>query len=184
MALTSSMLPLGTTAPDFRLLNVKTQKIVSLNELKSNTATVVMFICNHCPFVKHLQQALIQLTLDYQPKGVSVIAISSNDPETYPEDSPANMKKVAESLHYPFPYLFDETQDVARAYHAVCTPDFFLFDKNLKCVYRGQFDGSTPRNDVPITGGALRMALDQLLAGRSIDENQKPSIGCGIKWKV
>lgn len=184
MALESSMLPLGTKAPDFQLLDVKTQKIVSLNELKSNTTTLVMFICNHCPFVKHLQQALIKLALDYQPKGVSVVAISSNDSLAYPDDSPANMKKIADEFHYPFPYLFDETQDVARAYHAVCTPDFFLFDKNLKCIYRGQFDGSTPRNEVPITGENLRLALDCVLSGKPVHENQKPSIGCGIKWRA
>ncbi len=184
MALTpSNMLPLGTKAPAFRLRCAVSGKEYSLEELKSDTATVIMFICNHCPYVKHVQKGLVELANDYIPKGVSFIAINSNDVEKYPEDSPENMKIIAEKLGYPFPFLFDETQEVARAYDAACTPDFYIFDADLKCVYRGQMDDSRPGSGIPVTGEHIRKALDDTLAGRSVEEEQIPSIGCNIKWK-
>jgi len=179
----SNMMPLGTKAPYFNLPDTISGEQKSLPELKSDKATVVMFICNHCPYVKHVQQGLVQLAKDYIPRGISFIAISSNDVENYPEDSPERMKQVAKQLGYPFPYLYDESQDVARAYGAACTPDFYIFDKDLKCVYRGQMDDSRPGNDVPVTGKDIRAALDAILAGKPVDQNQKPSIGCNIKWK-
>lgn len=184
MAVTpSNMMPLGTKAPDFKLPDTISGKELSLRELKSDKATVIMFICNHCPFVKHVRPGLVQLVRDYIPKGIAFIAISSNDVEGYPEDSPAEMKKVAGQFGYPFPYLYDETQEVARAYMAACTPDFYVFDKNLKLVYRGQMDDSRPSNNIPVTGKDLRTALEAILAGRPVSEEQKPSIGCNIKWK-
>jgi peroxiredoxin len=179
----SNMMPLGTLAPAFRLPEVVTGKTVTLQELKSRVATLIMFICNHCPYVKHVQGELVKLALDYQPKGVSVIAINSNDVVNYPEDSPEKMKEVAQQYAYSFPYLYDETQEVAKAYQAACTPDFYLFDKDLKCVYRGQLDDARPKNDVPVTGKDIRAALETLLAGQPVNPNQKPSIGCNIKWK-
>jgi len=177
------MVPLGTLAPDFALPDVVSGQTVRLAEAKSDKATVVMFICNHCPYVKHVNSQLVALANDYQPKGVAFIAISSNDVENYPEDSPEKMKEVAETLGYPFPYLFDETQDVARAYDAACTPDFFIFDGQMKLVYRGQLDGSRPGNSVPVTGADVRAALDAVLAGQLPSPNQTPSMGCNIKWK-
>ncbi|MCI0482649.1 MAG: thioredoxin family protein [Candidatus Dadabacteria bacterium] len=184
MALTpSNMLALGTKAPHFKLRSAVNEKEFSLDELKSDKATVVMFICNHCPYVKHVQKGLVELANDYIPKGVSFIAVNSNDVEKYPEDSPANMKSVALSLGYPFPYLFDETQDVARAYNAACTPDFYVFDAGLKLVYRGQMDDSRPGNGKPVTGKNIREALDRILKGEAVGEDQVPSIGCNIKWK-
>lgn len=184
MALTpSNMLPLGTRAPGFELEDVISGNKMSLEELMSDKATVVMFICNHCPYVKHIQQGLVKLANDYIPKGVSFIAINSNDVENYPDDSPDNMKKVAQHLGYPFPYLFDETQEVARSYDAACTPDFYVFDKDLRLVYRGQMDDSRPGNGKPVTGNDLRRALDNILAGEPVSKEQVPSIGCNIKWK-
>lgn len=184
MALTySTMLPLGTVAPPFTLPDVVSGKMMSLAELKSDTATLVMFICNHCPYVQHIQGGLVRFAKDYVAKGVSIIAINSNDVVAYPEDSPEKMKEVAQRLGYVFPYLFDETQEVARAYDAACTPDFFLFDSSLRLVYRGQFDDSRPGNGIEVTGKDLRAALDDLLAGRPISIEQKPSVGCNIKWK-
>jgi peroxiredoxin len=184
MALTpSNMLPLGTVAPDFRLPDTVSGKTMALQDLKSGTATVVMFICNHCPYVKHVQQGLVALAGDYQGQGVSFIAISSNDADGYPEDAPDRMKAVAQSLGYPFPYLYDETQQVARAYQAACTPDFYVFDGGLRCVYRGQMDDSRPGSGIPVTGSDLRAALDAVLAGRPVNPQQKPSMGCNIKWK-
>lgn len=184
MALTfSNMLPLGTIAPDFKLPDAMSGKLLSLQQLKSDKATVIMFICNHCPFVQHIQTQLSQVAKEYQKKGCAFIAISANEIENYPEDAPSEMKKVAEMQHYTFPYLYDETQMVAKAYHAACTPDFYIFDKNLHCVYRGQFDDSRPGSKIPVTGASLTHALDNLLAGKPIDENQKPSVGCNIKWK-
>jgi peroxiredoxin len=180
----STMMPLGTIAPDFTLLNTVTGEMVNLQDLKSDVATLVMFICNHCPYVKHIDAQLVKLANDYQSKGVSVIAISSNDVENYPDDSPEKMKEVAQQLGYPFPYLYDKTQEVAKSYQAACTPDFFLFDKDLKCVYRGQLDGSRPKNDVTVTGEDMRAALDAVLAGQQVNPEQIPSIGCNIKWKV
>ncbi len=184
MALTpSNMLPLGTKAPHFRLRSPVDEKEHSLDELKSDKATLIMFICNHCPYVKHVQKGLVDLANDYITKGVSFIAINSNDVEKYPEDSPANMKSVAQRLCYPFPYLFDESQDVARAYDAACTPDFYVFDSDLKLVYRGQMDDSRPGNGKPVTGRNIRDALDRILRGEAVGEDQIPSIGCNIKWK-
>lgn len=182
-AIESNMMPLGTKAPDFNLPDVISGKKKSLTELKSDKATIVMFICNHCPFVKHVQKGLVKLANDYIPKGISFIAISSNDVEAFPDDSPERMKEVAKQFGYPFPYLFDESQDIARAYGAACTPDFYVFDKDLKCVYRGQMDDSRPSNDIPVTGKDVRAALDAILAGKPVSKDQKPSIGCNIKWK-
>jgi peroxiredoxin len=177
------MVPLGTPAHPFTLTDTVSGKLVALNEVKSDRATVIMFICNHCPYVKHVNAQLVQLARDYQPKGVSFIAVSSNDTETYPDDSPANMKAVAEQEGYPFPYLFDETQEVARAYNAACTPDTFIYDAAMRLAYRGQLDDSRPGNTLPVTGQDVRAALDALLAGQSPDPDQKPGIGCSIKWK-
>ncbi|RKZ54238.1 MAG: thioredoxin family protein [Candidatus Parabeggiatoa sp. nov. 3] len=179
----STMMPLGTTAPDFSLLNTVTGDTVTLQTLKSDTATVIMFICNHCPYVKHVQGELVKLAKDYQPKGIAFIAINANDVVNYPDDSPDKMKVVAQQLGYSFPYLYDETQEVAKAYQAACTPDFYVFDKDLKCVYRGQLDDARPRNDAPVTGKDIRVALDAILAGEPVNPEQIPSIGCNIKWK-
>lgn len=184
MALTTSkMLPLGTIAPDFNLPDTVSNRILSLNNLKSNSATVVMFICNHCPFVKHILPELVRITRDYQALGAKFIAINSNDIQNYPDDAPEKMRDLAHKMSFTFPYLFDETQDVAKAYHATCTPDFYIFDKHLYCVYRGRFDGSTPSNQVPVTGNDLCAALDQILTGDTINVEQHPSMGCNIKWK-
>ena len=184
MSLTpSTMLPLGTIAPDFTLMDSKTKTMVSLSEVKSNIATVIMFICNHCPYVIHVQQELVKLANDYQPQDISFIAISSNDVATHPDDSPENMRQVAKELGYPFPYLYDETQAIAKAYQAACTPDLYIFDQDSKCVYRGRLDDSSPGNDLPVTGNYIRTALDNILAGKPIDHEQKPSMGCNIKWK-
>jgi len=184
MALThSTMIPLGTKAPDFKLLDAVSDSEMNLEQLKSDNATVIMFICNHCPYVKHVQQGLVELANDYVSKGVSFIAINSNDVKNYTEDSPDNMKKVAERLGYPFPYLFDETQEIAKAYDAACTPDFYIFDEGLKLIYRGQMDDSRPGNGKPVTGRDIRKALDQILGGTPVSEDQIPSIGCNIKWK-
>jgi peroxiredoxin len=179
----SNMLPLGTRAPDFKLWDVISDKELTLNELKSDIATVIMFICNHCPYVKHVQKGLVELANDYIPKEISFIAICSNDIENYPDDSPENMKAVAKRLGYPFPYLFDESQEIARAYNATCTPDFYIFDKDLRCVYRGQMDDSRPGNEKPVTGKDIRDALDNILGEKPVSEEQYPSIGCNIKWK-
>lgn len=184
MALTpSKMIPLGTKAPDFSLPDAVSGKQFSLEELKSEKATVIMFICNHCPYVKHVQNGLVELANDYTSKGVSFIAINSNDVKNYPDDSPENMKKVAQKMGYPFPYLFDDSQQVARSYDAACTPDFYIFDKNMKLMYRGQMDDSRPGNGKPVTGSDIRQALNSLLDGRDISDEQIPSMGCNIKWK-
>ncbi|MFQ5750875.1 MAG: thioredoxin family protein [bacterium] len=180
----SNMVPLGTTAPDFSLPDTVSGKTLSLSELKSDKATVVMFICNHCPFVKHVNHELVNLVKDYKPQGISFVAISSNDVVNYPEDSPDKMKQVAEQLGYPFPYLYDESQEVARAYEAACTPDFYVYNKELKLVYRGQLDDARPSNSIPVTGKDLRAALDAILNSQPINPDQKPSIGCNIKWKL
>lgn len=179
----SNMIPLGFEAPDFRLLDTQSGQVMSLDALKSEKGTLIMFICNHCPYVKHVNDELVRLAHDYQPKGIAFVAISSNDAEKYPEDGPEKMTEYAARLGYPFPYLYDETQGVAKAYDAACTPDFFLFDGDLKCVYRGQLDASRPGNGVPVSGSDMRDALDALLEGREISQVQVPSIGCGIKWK-
>lgn len=183
MARTSStMLPLGTKAPDFSLVNVD-GRTVSLADFSDAPALLVMFICNHCPFVKHLAQALAQLTSEYMDKGVAVVAINSNDVANYPADSPEQMVREVEERGYRFPYLYDETQEVAKAYRAACTPDFYVFDRDRRLVYRGQFDDSRPDNGIPITGKDLRAALDAVLAGKQPSPDQRPSIGCNIKWK-
>lgn len=178
----STMLPLGTTAPDFSLTNVD-GRIVSLADAAGPKGTVVMFICNHCPFVKHVADQLAALGRDVMPLGVGVVAISSNDVSTHPADSPEQMVHEAEDRGYPFPYLYDESQEVAKDYHAACTPDFFLFDASRKLVYRGQLDASRPGNDIPVTGADLRAAIDAVLAGRPVATEQRPSLGCNIKWK-
>ncbi len=184
MSLTySEMLPIGTTAPDFNLFDPVSGKNLNLNALKSNKATVIMFICNHCPYVKHIQTELVNVANQYLTKGIHFIAVNSNNADLYPADSPEEMKKTAEALHYPFPYLYDETQSVARAYQAACTPDFYVFDQDLHCVYRGRFDDATPGNQVPVTGKDLSDALDALLTGKPINPDQKPSMGCNIKWR-
>jgi peroxiredoxin len=179
----STMLPLGTQAPDFTLIDTRTEKMVSLKDARSEIGTVIIFSCNHCPYVKHIQKKLVEVVEQYQQKGISFLAISANDIENYPADSPAKMQEEAEQSHFTFPYLFDETQEVARAYEAACTPDFFLFDADLKCVYRGRFDAATPGNDSPVTGHDLTAALDNLLAKKAINPHQFPSVGCNIKWK-
>ncbi len=179
----SNMIPLGTIAPDFTLPDTVSGKTVSLQELKSDKATLIMFICNHCPFVKHVDEQLVALAKDYQAKGVSFIAISSNDAENYPQDGPELMKEEATKLGYSFPYLYDKSQEVAKAYDAACTPDFYVFDKDLKCAYRGQLDSSRPGNGLPVTGNDLRAALDEILDNREVSAPQIPSIGCNIKWK-
>lgn len=179
----SNMLPLGTIAPDFTLFDTVSGNNLTLSQIKSQKATVIMFICNHCPFVKHINYELVQLGKDYISKGISFIAISSNDVEKYPADAPAEMTKTAKELGYPFPYLYDESQKVAKAYDAACTPDFYIFDKNLSLVYRGQLDDSRPSNSQPVNGKDIRNALDNLLSNKEVGNNQKPSIGCNIKWK-
>jgi peroxiredoxin len=179
----STMLPLGTQAPQFSLLDVVSGKTISLNGKQDVPATVIMFICNHCPYVKHVNNELTRLANDYMSKGIRFLAINSNDVDHYPDDSPENMKKTASTLGYPFPYLFDETQEVARAYQAACTPDFFVFDKNNMLAYRGQLDDSRPGNNIAPDGSSVRKALDCLLDGQPVREEQKPSIGCNIKWK-
>lgn len=181
-ATASTMLPLGIEAPDFSLPDTK-GKLVSLEDFKEAPALLVIFMCNHCPFVKHILDGLIGLIKDYQAKDVAVVGINSNDVANYPEDRPEMMAKVARQKGFTFPYLYDETQDVAKAYHAACTPDFFLFDKQRKLVYRGQMDDSRPGNSIPVTGKDLRAALDAVLEGKPVPAKQKPSMGCNIKWK-
>jgi peroxiredoxin len=183
MAVTpSTMLALGTSAPDFNLLEPLTQTHKKLADVQGEKGTLIMFICNHCPFVKHIQSGLVSLANDYQDQGIGIAAINSNDVLQYPEDSPPQMQAIAQKLGYSFPYLFDATQQVAKAYDAACTPDFFLFDASLKLVYRGQFDGSRPGNKIPVTGDDLRQALDCLINDQPIPTDQKPSMGCNIKW--
>ena len=179
----SSMLPLGTHAPQFSLVDVVSGNTVNLSTSSQAHATVIMFICNHCPFVKYINNALVELANDFVAKDVRFYAINANDVEKYPDDSPDNMKKIALTVQYPFPYLFDETQEVARAYQATCTPDFFVFNKDMMLAYRGQFDDSRPGNGLPINGTSIRTALECLLANKQVPDNQNPSIGCNIKWK-
>jgi peroxiredoxin len=185
MSLTeSTMLELGTTAPDFALIEVVTDKTVHLDDFRGKKALLVMFICAHCPYVKHINEGLAALGKDYAGKSITIIAISSNDVSTHPGDSPAGLKQQAQTFGFTFPYLYDETQAIAHAYKAACTPDFFLFDADFRLVYRGQFDQSRPGNGVPVTGKDLRAAIDQVLAGTPVPTEQRPSIGCNIKWKA
>ena len=184
MALTeSTMLELGTGAPDFALTDVVSGKLVRRDDFAEQKALLVMFICAHCPYVKHIEKGLAKLGCDYAGRSIAFVAISSNDAENYPADNPAGLKKQAESMGFTFPYLYDETQAVAKAYKAACTPDFFLFDANGKLVYRGEFDRSRPGNGVAVTGEDLRAAIDAALAGKPPITDQRPSIGCNIKWK-
>ena len=183
MAVTASkMLTLGTPAPNFSLPDIE-GNIVSLADFEESPALLVIFMCNHCPFVKHVLSDLVRLAKDYQAKGVAVVGINSNDVANYPEDSPEMMAKLVEEPGFTFPYLYDETQEVAKAYQAACTPDFFLFDKKSKLAYRGQMDDSRPGNNIPITGLDLIKAMNAVLVGREVSTEQKPSIGCNIKWK-
>ena len=183
MAVESTMLELGTKAMDFQVPDVVTGKKVSLADFSKNKLFLIMFICRHCPYVKHVQNQLAQIGFDYVPKGVGMVAISANDAANYPDDSPENLKEMALSLKLNFPLCYDETQKIAKAYRAACTPEFYLFDGNRKLVYRGQLDDSRPKNDVPVTGKDLRAALDAALTGKAIPTDQKPGIGCNIKWK-
>ena len=185
MAATSSvMMPLGTMAPDFKLLDTVTTSMMDLDGLKGRRGTLVMFICNHCPYVIHIKAQLIAIANSYRSQGINTVAISSNDIVNYPQDAPDKMAALMAEWDFPFDaYLFDEQQSVARAYQAVCTPDLFLFDDSLQCVYRGRLDGSTPKNDIAVTGQDLRNALDDYLASNAVSEVQVPSIGCNIKWK-
>jgi peroxiredoxin len=177
------MLTLGTPAPGFALDDVVSGRTVTLRTARASNGLLVMFLCRHCPFVKHLNAALAQLGRDYHGKGIGMVAISSNDAASFPEDRPESLKQQAEEFGFSFPYLYDESQEVARAYDAQCTPDFFLFDKDLKLVYRGQFDDSRPSNGIPVTGKDLRAAMDALVQGQPVSPEQRPSIGCSIKWK-
>lgn len=177
------MLELGTKAPDFELPDVVTDDTVALSDFDDSRAMLVIFMCNHCPYVKNIKEALVDLANDYDEEELGIVAISSNDVEKYPDDGPEMMAEDAEKYGYPFPYLFDETQEVAHAYHAACTPDFFLFDEDRELVYRGQFDDSRPGNDKPVTGEDLRDAIDLLLEDGEMVEKQIPSMGCNIKWK-
>jgi peroxiredoxin len=186
MALTESTmeLELGALAPDFALPNVVTGQTVRRDDFTGSKALLVMFICTHCPYVKHVEKGLAALGKDYAGKPLAIVAISGNDAVTHPDDGPAGLKKQAQTQGFVFPYLYDESQSVARAYHAACTPDFFLFDGAFKLVYRGQFDSSRPGSGVPVTGADLRAAIDSVLAGKPVTQDQRPSIGCNIKWKA
>ncbi|MEW7279535.1 thioredoxin family protein [Aquimarina sp. 2201CG1-2-11] len=179
----SNMLPLGTIAPDFTLIDSVTNDPVGLQNIKGEKGTVVMFICNHCPFVIHVNEEIVRIANDYRVQGFGFVAISSNDVEKYPQDAPKEMWKTARKNNYTFPYLFDESQEIAKKYDAACTPDFYLFDAELKLIYRGQLDDSRPGNGIPVNGRYLRQALDAVLRNATVSEDQKPSIGCNIKWK-
>lgn len=184
MALTASNpFPIGTQAPDFTLIDTTSDQQLHLKDLKGEKGTAIFFICNHCPFVIHVNEELVRMANDYAVKGIGFIAISSNNVETHPQDGPEFMKAHAEKQGYPFPYLYDESQEVAKAYDATCTPDLYLFDADLKSVYHGQLDSSRPGNEIPVSGNDFRNAMDQLLSGNDSVADQKPSIGCGIKWK-
>lgn len=185
MALTESTmrLELGTEAPNFALTDVLTGETVRRDDFRGNRALLVMFICTHCPYVKHVEKGLAALGKDYADRPLAIVAIGSNDATTYPDDSPAGLKKQAQAMGFVFPYLYDESQAVAHAYQAACTPDIFLFDQNFRLVYRGQFDSSRPGNGIPVSGEDLRAAIDQVLEGKPVTTDQRPSIGCNIKWK-
>jgi peroxiredoxin len=177
------MLPFGTKAPDFKLLDTVSDTMMTLNELKGSKGTVILFLCNHCPFVTHINEELVRVANDYTVTGFNFIAISSNDAIKHPKDGPEYMKQHAEQENYPFPYLYDETQDVAKAYNAACTPDIYLFDADLKLVYHGQLDDSRPSNGRPLTGRSLREGMDAILGNKQVPTPQSPCIGCSIKWK-
>lgn len=179
----STMLDLGTQAPDFRLPDTVSGRTISLDTFAGKKALLVMFICRHCPYVQHVKDELARLGRDYGEKNVGIVAISSNDAEAYPDDAPASLKAMAEELGFNFPYCYDETQEVAKAYAAACTPDFYVFDEARRLVYRGQLDDSRPSNGKPVTGRDLRAAIDAVLRGQPVDPDQKPSLGCNIKWK-
>ncbi|MEL7530426.1 MAG: thioredoxin family protein [Bacteroidota bacterium] len=179
----SNPFTIGEQAPDFTLLDTVSDQDLSLTNLKGSQGTAIFFICNHCPYVVHINHGLVQMANEYLPKGINFIAISSNDVRHYPQDGPDRMKQVAAQLQYPFPYLYDETQEVAKAYNASCTPDLYLFDAELKAVYHGQFDDSRPRNGVPVSGHDFQRAMDYLLKGEANPHQQHPSVGCSIKWK-
>lgn len=179
----TNWIPLGFQAPDFTLPDTISGKNLSLQDIKGEKATVVMFICNHCPYVLHVNPEIVKLVSEFSPQGIRFVGISSNDIENYPQDAPELMTQHAKEVGYKFPYLYDATQQVAKAYFAECTPDISVFDKDLLCVYRGRIDGSTPKNNVPLTGDDLRAALQAIVDNRPVDPNQKPSIGCNIKWK-
>jgi peroxiredoxin len=183
MAMASVMLRLGTPAPPFALRDVVSGQIFSLDSFTSKAALLVMFICRHCPYVEHVQQEIAKIGQDYTDTRLGIIGISSNDPAHYPDDAPEQLKELAQRLHFRFPFCFDETQEVAKLYKAACTPDFYLFDRERRLVYRGQLDDSRPGNNKPVTGRDLRAAIDAVLAGKPVASNQKPSIGCSIKWK-
>jgi peroxiredoxin len=183
MAMTSAMLPLGTSAPAFGLRDVVSGQTYSLNSFSDKTAILIMFICRHCPYVVHVEQELARIGQDYRDTGLGIIAISSNDPVGYPDDAPPRLKEMAQRLRFTFPFCRDETQEVAKAYRATCTPDFYLFDQDRRLVYRGQLDESRPGNNKPVTGRDLRAAVQAILTGKPVDGNQRPSIGCSIKWK-
>ena len=183
MAATSTMLALGTQAPDFSLPDVVSGRTVGLHDFDDRDALLVMFICRHCPYVAHVRPAIARLGRDHARSPLGIVAISPNDPDRYPEDSPESLAEEAIEAGYTFPYLFDETQEVARAYTAACTPDFFLFDRDRRLVYRGQMDSSRPNSGTAATGQDLRAAIDAVLAGRPVSEDQRPSVGCSIKWR-
>jgi len=179
----STMVTLDTKAPDFLLPDTASGKQISLKDVKGETATMIMFICNHCPFVKHVNAELVELANDYKNKGIGFVAISANDVINHPDDSPGLMTQVAKELKYPFPYLYDESQEIAKAYDAACTPDFFIYDNDLRLFYRGQLDDSRPGNEIPVTGKDIRHALDCVINNKPVPQEQRPSIGCNIKWK-
>ena len=183
MAVASVMLPLGTSAPSFALHDVVSSQIYSLDSFAGKAALLVMFLCRHCPYVQHVEHEIARIGHDYTDTGLGIIGISSNDPKSYPDDAPERLKEMAQRLNFRFALCFDETQEVAKAYKAACTPDFYVFDAERRLVYRGQLDDSRPSNRLPVTGRDLRAAIDAVLAGRPLDSNQKPSIGCSIKWK-
>jgi peroxiredoxin len=183
MAMESVMLSLGTPAPKFSLRDVVSGQSYSLNSFTDNTALLVMFMCRHCPYVVHVEQEIAKIGRDYAGTGLGIIGISSNDPVQYPDDAPPRLKEMAERLGFTFPFCFDETQDIAKAYRAACTPDFYLFDRERRLAYRGQLDDSRPGSNKPVTGRDLRAAINAVLAGKPVDSNQRASVGCSIKWK-
>lgn len=183
MAQQTATIALGTQAHNFALLDTASDKLISLQDVSSQKASVIMFICNHCPYVQHILPELVQFAARYKAQGVSFVAINANNADEYPQDGPQHMKALAHQLQFPFPYLYDQTQQVARTYHAECTPEFYAYDGNMRLAYHGQFDDSRPSNGKPVTGQSLGQALDALLAGQPVPAQQVPSVGCGIKWR-